>query len=764
MAKARVKLVIAFAVLIVSTLLTLGAVAGIARLLAYFNSGADPSTIFLAVPTVPVDLKERVTWLPDLPSAAESHDLEPYMRERIASAYLYGWAQLGISYELKRPYGLKTYFLPPALDAATLAITSTFAAGWQVHQSNLHHTLELAFYSDDGSIVAFTDRNAHLVQQVLNTDGSLVNVSETTNVYDVVMRMDDGLWRIRDLVRRGDGPPLTAVALPGGEPPAPVTPAANFVRVQDHQLTLAGQPFTIAGINYYPQASPWTQFWPQYKADQTVADLDLIRQLHLNTVRIFISYEDFGADRVQPSEIAKLTHFLDQAQERQLKVIVTIFDHHTDHHVSTWAGDDRHLAGLIPPVANHPAILAWDIKNEPNRDYDANTQELVDAWLRHIARTVRRYDPNHLITIGWSQPEAATALTDIVDFVSFHYFEDTADYSARLTKLLAGVNGKPVLLQEFVMSTWNSFWPHGHTEGEQAHYYADLLRQHRTFPTAGYMVWTLHDFDSVPLAEFRWPWQRATQANMGLLRHDSTWKPAAAVIIPGAALNLPPLPRWYRWTKPFWLMMMVLGVLGLVMLGVILWWWRRRRPTGDDQRPLEEGVKPRRWWRRRRPTGDDRRPMAVAKPRWWRRRRPIGDDRRPLEERMKPKRRRWWWRKQPLVGASDQSLPADQPLSQAKRRRRRTRNDRRPAATKPRWWQRLWWWRRRTADDRRQQPKTKHWWQRRRRTDDDRQPPTAGQPTSAPIPPLPKARRWWPRRQPLRDRHRTTPKSRWWRP
>lgn len=573
MAKSRLKLAIALFLACLVGVSLLGIVAGVGRLIAYFGSGADPASIFQLIPTVPVDLKERVTWLPDRPSAADGRALEPYTREQIAGAYLYAWAQWGISYDLNQPYGLKSYFTPPALDAVTLAITSTVAAGWQLRQSNLHHTLELVFYSDDGALVAFTDHSAHLVQQVLRTDGGLVEVHETTNVYDVVMRLEDGAWRIRDLVRRGDGPPLAAA---GALSPDTAPSRAAFVQVQGNQLVLHGAPFPIAGINYYPQASPWTKFWPEYKRTQTSADLDLIQQLGLNTVRIFLSYVDFGADDVQPTELAKLTHFLDQAHTRQLKVIVTIFDHHTDHHVSTWAADDRHLAGLIPHFADHPAILAWDIKNEPDRDYEFNTQELVDAWLRHIARTVRRYDPNHLITIGWSQPEAAAALTDIVDFVSFHYFEELADYSTRLEGLLAAADGKPVVLQEFVMSTWNSFWPHGHTEAEQARYYADLLRQHRAYPTVGYMVWTLHDFDSVPLSEFSTPWQRATQANMGLMRRDGSWKPAAAVITPGALPDLPPLPRWHRWTKPFWLMVMTMGGLGLVLCLLLFWWWRRR--------------------------------------------------------------------------------------------------------------------------------------------------------------------------------------------
>lgn len=152
------------------------------------------------------------------------------------------------------------------------------------------------------------------------------------------------------------------------------------------------------------------------------------------------------------------------------------------------------INGLIPPFADHPAILAWDIKNEPNRDYDLNTQVLVDAWLRHIA-VVRcaAERPNHLLTIGWSQPEAATVPTDIVDFISFHYFEEVADYSPRLEQLWAVAQGKPVLLQEFVMSTWNSLatWSYGRGTGA-------LLR--RPFTTASVLShgrlsrWTLQRF------------------------------------------------------------------------------------------------------------------------------------------------------------------------------------------------------------------------------------------------------------------------------
>lgn len=567
-AKSRVKLILGIILFGCLLALLYGTLTGLGALITYFNSGADPESALKLIPSAPADLEDRLIWLDDYPTGAEGRLIAPFTREEIAGAYLNAWAQWGIAYELQQPYGLKTYFTRPALDAVSSAITATVAAGWRIRQSNLHHTLQLAFYADDGAMVAFTDHEAHLVQQILPADGRVGHINESTSVYDVVMLLEDGNWRIHDLVRRGNGPPLRV------ERPDQAAVADGFVRVQGNELRLNGQPYQVAGINYYPQASPWTQFWPEYDPGETKVDLDLIRQLGLNSVRIFISYVDFGGDKVDLVNVAKLRHFLDQAQAHELKVIVTLFDHHTDHAVAQWAADDRHLAGFIPQFADHPAILAWDIKNEANRDYGLNTPELTDAWLRHIANTVRRHDPNHLLTAGWSTPEAAATLTDVLDFISFHYFEESADYSARLEKLIAAAPDKPVVLQEFVMSNWNPYWwPHGHTEAEQALYYADLLSQHRNYDTAGYMVWTLHDFDSVPLAEFSLPWQQATQANMGLRRGDGSWKPAAALIRPDAPLDeLPPLPRWQRFTKPFWRTVMASA---LVMLGLLWWFWRK---------------------------------------------------------------------------------------------------------------------------------------------------------------------------------------------
>lgn len=563
-------------------LLAIGALVGLGLVITRTQTGADPATALNLLPVAPPDLEERLVWLPDRPLSDQQREMEPNTRELLTGAYLRAWAQWGISLEIGQPYGLTTYFSGPALTGVTRNVTETVAAGWTVRQSNLHHELELHYYADDGSIVAFTDTNLHLVQQFLPTGARAVaqssHVLESSHRYDVVMLLEDGTWRIYQWQRLGDGLPgeeslwqPIASNETGAPLPSPDLPQTAIARIEEGTMMVAGQPYPIAGINYYPQGAPWTKFWPEYDPQQTTTDLAQVRALGLNTVRIFLSYADFGGSNVLPQRRAQLADFLGRANQAELKVIVTLFDHHTDHHPNRWAADARHLALIIPYFAEHPAILAWDIKNEPDRDYAYNTAPLVDAWLRFVARHVRRHDPNHLITIGWSTPEAAVALHEVVDFVAFHYFDQPVDYLTRVNALQAKIGEKPLLLEEFTFSTWNSpFYP-GHTALEQANYYTAMLNAHQSLDTLGYLVWTLYDFDSVPLAEFRYPWQRGAQANMGLLRRNGTLKPAAALVDPTADRKLTPLPIWYHLTKPFWLVL-VSFILGMT----VTYRWGRR--------------------------------------------------------------------------------------------------------------------------------------------------------------------------------------------
>jgi len=487
----------------------------------FSGSGANRADALNVVPELPPEQLNRVTWLPDPASVSAAHPMEPVVRRQMTETWLRAWAQLDLSYQMRQPYGLATYFGGPLLVQMNEIVSATLPSPWRIRQSTLSHTLELTFYAPDGTSVALTDHAARFVQQFTPPGGEGV-FTTSNSVYRVVMVLDQGTWRIRAWQRAAEQPEPSWT-------PVQAVEQAGAVRTAGSELQIDGQPFSVRGANYYPAVTPWTLFWGAYDPLQTDRDLRAMRELGLNTARIFVPYADFGADVVDPQMLAHLRDFLDRAEANGLKVVVTLFDHRTDHSIENWGADELHLAGIVRPLAGHGAILAWDLKNEADRDAAFNTPARNEAWLRHMAAQVRALDPHHLITVGWSTPAAAAAApSDFVDVVSFHYYGDAERYADSLAALRSAVHDKPLLLSEYGQSTWRWLWPAAGLEEDQAQYIAAIRAAPGQRETAGEIVWTLYDFTTVPLPEFRFPWQKAAQAHMGVLRTDGVPKPAAA--------------------------------------------------------------------------------------------------------------------------------------------------------------------------------------------------------------------------------------------
>ena len=90
--------------------------------------------------------------------------------------------------------------------------------------------------------------------------------------------------------------------------------------------------------------------------------------------------------------------------------MVTLFDFYGDYNVLNWTLTHRHAEQIVSTFKDHNAILAWDIKNEPDLDFDSRHKETVIAWLNQMIQEIKKFDPNHFVTIGWSSPEAALNL------------------------------------------------------------------------------------------------------------------------------------------------------------------------------------------------------------------------------------------------------------------------------------------------------------------------------------------------------------------
>lgn len=553
MQKTRLKLILWLVILAILGGLGWLTLFGVAALEAYFEQSADPAPALNITPNTPPDLHVKLTWLPDDPDSGRQ--LEPFTRTAIEGAYLRAWLQLNLSYLRNEPYGLKTYFAGPALEAVSAAVDEIAAQGWSLAQADTTHALKLHFYSADGSIISFTDTQTSVGQVIRDQSGVEVFAGETVAAYDVVMFLEDGNWRVRHWVRTAD---QTVDDQRQARQPRP-----DFVARSANGLTLNGAAYRIAGINYYPQATPWHEFWPNYDPAVVEQDFARMRQLGLNTVRIFVPFEQWGGPRVNTAYQEQLADLLARADGHGLKVIVTLFDFRADYQPLGWPGADRQLEALLIRFKDSPTILAWDLKNEPNLDYAAHGRATVDAWLAHTARLARAYDPNHLLTVGWSSPDAARTLAEDLDFVSFHFYAPAEQLLPEYTALRAAVPDRPIVLTEFGLPTWNSFFfPNGHSEPEQAMYYADVLSALRATDSGGYLAWTLYDFADVPAnVAGTWPWQRQPQKYLGILRGDGEPKPVAALLAPNADLAVTRIPAWARFLKPFWVT--VFGVVAL---------------------------------------------------------------------------------------------------------------------------------------------------------------------------------------------------------
>jgi hypothetical protein len=140
---------------------------------------------------------------------------------------------------------------------------------------------------------------------------------------------------------------------------------------------------------------------------------------------------------------------------------------------------------------------------------------------------IKSIDKKHPITIGWSNVESATILKDKVDVVSFHYYEDLENFEKEYLNLKEQIKNKPIILQEFGVSSYGGLWrPFVSSEEKQANYYKEIQKV-LTKNSIPFMSWTLYDFDEVPKEVVgRLPWRTNPQKKFGFISTEGKKKPS----------------------------------------------------------------------------------------------------------------------------------------------------------------------------------------------------------------------------------------------
>lgn len=330
-----------------------------------------------------------------------------------------------------------------------------------------------------------------------------------------------------------------AHALTGDYTPSPV---ADFVTLENGQFSIAGVPYAVRGVNYYPAQYPWRRFLTETDIESVERELMLLRETGFNTLRIFLWHEALfqcpGSDAVpNVGVIQRLDGIIQTAAAQDFRLIVTLNDLPDlenyflyDNPIHT----QQQVDYIVSRYRDEAAILAWDLRNEGDIDYGSAqgrpaiaTSEMVIGWLADVSQQVRSLDDNHLITAGWYRRAEDTA--PHVDFVSFHHWTGVEDLEGVIEPIRA-VTDKPILLQEVGYSTQRM------QPEDQASTLQTVINWSEDNELLGWMIWTAFDFP-IDRTCFPSPCESPDNAEhyFGIWTSDYTPKPALNIFLPQSA-------------------------------------------------------------------------------------------------------------------------------------------------------------------------------------------------------------------------------------
>jgi len=488
---------------------------GIGKVVVFLSQGGNRADL-LNIPTESLsDYTPKIIWLEDDPDTGRP--MESFNRNIIAKDYVRALYQRNISLHNAKADGIKEFYTLDARPKIFAQISKVANMELSIERAEINHHLKLHFYSGDGQLVSLTDRFVESRERVKNKEGQLLASKVEFADFNIVMQLDDGYWRIKYMVRM----------------PPKIIHDTLIADSTNRKAFFLEKLKSIKGINYYPQDTPWKDFWITYNSVTTQKDFKLIKKLGFNTTRVFVNFEQFGKGNVVPEMIQRLENLLNTAKLNNLYVIVTLFDFNSNYSLLNFPATDRQLETLLTKFKNHPALLAWDLKNEADLDFFYQNHEEVKEWLKFIIKKAKKYDSIHPITVGWAYPENANYLADEFDFVSFHYYKEAEKLGDVIDNLRKKVSNKPLVLSEFGLSSYQSkVFPYNQTEMKQAEYFRDIqevLKQKGNIPS---IYWTLYDFTFVSSEIAGWkPWQRNNQKYFGIVSTDGSLKKIGNFII-----------------------------------------------------------------------------------------------------------------------------------------------------------------------------------------------------------------------------------------
>lgn len=278
----------------------------------------------------------------------------------------------------------------------------------------------------------------------------------------------------------------------------------NFVTATGTDLTLNGSTYKFSFANNY-----YLFYKSQTMVDNVFGDA---KALGLNSLRTWGfcdgTYKEGVAFQTSPgvydeSGFRNMDYVIYKASQENMKLIISFVNNwndfggmdqyvtwltgstptasqhdlfYTDPTIKGWYRNyvDQFLNRVNPyngvAYKNDPAILIWELANEPRANTDS-TGTVLNPWINEMAQYVKSIDPNHLLSAGvegwygykdtWGSNTGVDFVTSqsspYIDIATFHLFPD--DYNLTDTQAIQWVTDragiaqtilkKPVYIGEF---------------------------------------------------------------------------------------------------------------------------------------------------------------------------------------------------------------------------------------------------------------------------------------------------------------------------
>lgn len=273
----------------------------------------------------------------------------------------------------------------------------------------------------------------------------------------------------------------------------------TFITIQNNALWQDDRPYPVYGINYYPRDYPNQRFLTEMDVPTIDFELDLIRVNGINTLRIFIRYHDLFACEAdgaiaRPDNLTRLDDFIRLAGGRGYKIIMVL------HHDPAWEDYPlydmpthitQQTTYIVQRYADEPVIMAYDIRDGTDADFQTYRQERVITWISAMRDLIREYAPNQLVTVSWLDNMDVVNLD--VDFISVQHFGDVNSLRQKIAIVKNVVRDKPIIVSALGYATF---------EMDELAQRDNLYRAFEAIQRnelAGWAVWTAFDY---PLTAF----------------------------------------------------------------------------------------------------------------------------------------------------------------------------------------------------------------------------------------------------------------------